>query len=888
MEPTTQIPPSNPTETDTKKRSGSTEYQLRNYLLLLATLVATVTYAAGLNLPGGVWQDTQDGHTAGDLILHDTHYNRYLVFYYCNATAFATSLVVCLLLLVLKSTTKAWAAALRVVMVLDLLGLMGAYAAGSCRDAFTTIYSLVIMSAVFAYIVIAFSVYVFSTTFASENKEKDYVEQEESPEKQELLMLLATFVVTITYVAGLNPPGGFWSDSQDGNRVSDPILQDHNSSRYQAFFVCNTTAFVSSMFIIMVLLDKKLKLSLAAKVHRPSVRFVALHAFIAIALLGLVGAYAAGSCRELATTAYVISLIGAVLAYIFVFQVAITKAITKKALEKLPYIEGKGNEASVKAKDNKTPEENKAREALEKARNLVILLATLVASITYSAGLDPPGGLWQDDKDGHKVGDPILLTTHPTRYKVFFYSNSTALVASLIVITMVQSRFLVKRHTLEAAMLLDLFGLISAYAAGSSRDVSTSIYVVALAGAVFVYVVIHIVFFTLDQKNNQEDGDLLDNRREVLLLLAILVATLTYQAGLTPPGGFWSADDNLGHHAGFPVLLDNYPPRYNAFFYCNAMSFMASVALIVLLVNPNLYRPGIRCYALYVCMVAGMFGLVGAYAAGSSRNLQTSIYVLTLVAAVFAFVILQVVVFFWIQNREKIVLWFQNLKKKLENRAGNTDIESDEHPKGKTEKELQDEEENRKVKGPKGKTEKELQDEEDNRKEKGPKGKTEKEEEENRKEKGLREYLMLLGVLAASVTYQTGLKPPGGLWEDNHNGHTAGNSILHDTNRSRYHAFFYSNSTSFMASIAVVVLLLPKTLHNQMLQLWAMHTVILLNMLGLLVAYAAGSTRDWETSRNVICLVIPVLFYIAAYAACSLYDKKMKTQPQAANSTSAN
>jgi hypothetical protein len=49
-------------------------------------------------------------------------------------------------------------------------------------------------------------------------------------------------------------------------------------------------------------------------------------------------------------------------------------------------------------------------------------------------------------------------------------------------------------------------------------------------------------------------------------------------------------------------------------------------------------------------MVAGMFGLMGAYAAGSSHSLRTSIYVLTLVAAVFAFVILQLVIF-WIKNK---------------------------------------------------------------------------------------------------------------------------------------------------------------------------------------------------------------------------------------------
>uniref|UniRef100_A0A453RD88 PGG domain-containing protein n=1 Tax=Aegilops tauschii subsp. strangulata TaxID=200361 RepID=A0A453RD88_AEGTS len=130
----------------------------------------------------------------------------------------------------------------------------------------------------------------------------------------------------------------------------------------------------------------------------------------------------------------------------------------------------------------------------------------------------------------------------------------------------------------------------------------------------------------------------------------------------------------------------------------------------------------------------------------------------------------------------------------------------------------------------------------------------------------------MLGVLAASVTYQSGLKPPGGLWQDNNNGHIAGDSILRDIAKGRYRAFFYSNSTSFMASIVVIVLLLPVNKHK--FPLWPMHTAILLDMLGLLGAYAAGSTREWEMSRNVIALVVPVLAYIAAYAAVSFFSKK--------------
>ncbi|KAL6854304.1 hypothetical protein ACP4OV_019207 [Aristida adscensionis] len=861
------------------KAGPSTEYKLKKYLLLLATLVATVTYAAGLNLPGGVWPETtttttQGGghHVAGDPILRDTHYHRHVAFYYCNAAAFAASLVVCLLLLLLGERSTLCAPALRVVMLLGLLGLMGAYAAAACRDAFTTVYSSVLVLAVLAYVAFLFFTYVCFTkhgatknpTNPTNNRQVQHSDPErpgdekrrqgnDDPEKEELrevLMLLTSFVITITYVAGLNPPGGFWSSTEEGHHVSDPVLQDHHPTRYRGFFVCNTTAFVASLVIILLLLDKKLSRGWHA-------RFVALHAFIVVALFGLVGAYTAGSSREHDNTIYVASLAAAVLVCI-VLLVAFTmnksendestpetttataanpsnwRGKWKSKLEAFNRLTSETKQPTSSGSDG----DKKAR-AMEKARDLVMLLATLVVSITYQAGLDPPGGLWPDDRDEHKGGDPVLLTTHPTRYKVFFYSNSAAFVVSLIVIIMVQSRFLLRRHTLEAAMILDLFGLISAYAAGSCRDASTSIYVVALAGAVLVYVVVHIIFFTLDNKDVTNNGDdKLDKKREMLLLLAILAATLTYQAGLTPPGGFWSADDTLGHQAGFPVLLDNYPRRYKAFFYCNAASFMASVALILLLVNPNLYKPGIQCYALYVCMVGGMFGLMGAYAAGSARHLRASIFTLTLVAAVLAFVAL-LMIMFWIipsilnkipeQGEHGIVRYLKDkfLKDRQEDGNKQTVIRGEKDSSGLRYKEM-------------------------------------------------REYLMLLGVLAASVTYQSGLKPPGGLWQDNENGHFSGDSILHDINKRRYLAFLYSNSTSFMASIIVIVMLLPWKLHGKHMPLWPMHTAILLDMLGLLGAYAAGSARDWETSRNVILLVVPVLVYIAVYAAAFVWRKKGK------------
>ena len=131
------------------------------------------------------------------------------------------------------------------------------------------------------------------------------------------------------------------------------------------------------------------------------------------------------------------------------------------------------------------------------------------------------------------MGEPILLTTHPVRYKVFFYFNSAAFVASLVIVVMLQKTNLVRRgHALLVALILDFFGLIGAYAAGSCRDTSTTIYTVAMAGAVLIYVVIHIVFFTLDNGSNNE-GEL-ERKRALLLLLAILAATTTTKILICP------------------------------------------------------------------------------------------------------------------------------------------------------------------------------------------------------------------------------------------------------------------------------------------------------------------------------------------------------------------
>ncbi|KAM0856354.1 hypothetical protein ACQ4PT_049177 [Festuca glaucescens] len=773
----------------------SWEYHLRKYLALLATLVATSTYAAGLSPPGGVWQENKPGEPAGVPILY--HSPRYLAFFYFNATAFAASLVVNLLLLVLNESRTAWLSVLRVVMVLDLLALMGAFATGSCEDLPTTVYV--------STLVIALAVYVGIKILLDWHDKEAPDDPLEFNEHRKELLVLATFATGLSFAAGLSPPGGFRDDAEGDHDAGDPILKAGQSARLMVFFYCNTTAFVASLLVIVLLLGRRMQ-KYYGKIQ--------LYGFILVVLLGLMGAYAAGSSRKTDTTVYVVVLVAAVPVYIFLVMVVMVQKrgfhqnkspSPARVLVVLPTVGGAADEVS---------------EGIGKAQSLILLLATLAATITYQAGMDPPGGVWPSDaletEPPHKAGDPILLSTHAARYKVFFYCNSTAFVASLVVILMVQNKGLMRGHALEVAMILDLFGLIGAYASGSCRDVSTSIYVMALAGGVLVYVVIHVVFFTLDhEKLSDEEKRRIHKRRKRLLLLAILVATITYQAGLTPPGGFWTQDgktsDGHDYSAGSAILGDDsgeYRRRYLAYFYCNSTSFMASMALILMLVNPNLYRPGIRSYALYVCMVVAVFGLMGAYAAGSARQLRTSIYVFVLVGAVVAFILIQLLMFFKLHQicapaKEKRS--FPPLR---------------------------------------------LQ---------SPKPSTEESSTSSR-----RKYLMLLAILAASVTYQAGLKPPGGMFED---GVAAGNPVLRVSDLARYRVFFYCNSGSFAASVVVIVLLLQEFLHGQAygLLIHAMNTAIVLDVLGLLGAYAAGSSREWDTSGYVIALTAAVLAFLAVH-----------------------
>lgn len=227
----------------------------------------------------------------------------------------------------------------------------------------------------------------------------------------------------------------------------------------------------------------------------------------------------------------------------------------------------------------------------------ILLIAILSATFTYHVGLMTPPGCNRHNGGG----DPMLLTT---RCKAFFYFNSVAFVASLVAVMLVHKhkRVRLEHQALKAAIILQLFGLMGAYAAVSSQDVSISIsYVINLAGVLLAYDVMYGLMMYITGERGKIKQELMEMNCAGIFITMFAYATYY--------------EDTLSEAA----------------FYMKSFSFLLlSVVLIILLVTPNLYKRAIKNEPVFV--ISSLAAAMSfASCEGMTEYMQKDVYIMILV-----------------------------------------------------------------------------------------------------------------------------------------------------------------------------------------------------------------------------------------------------------------
>ncbi|KAL3742687.1 hypothetical protein ACJRO7_018068 [Eucalyptus globulus] len=77
--------------------------------------------------------------------------------------------------------------------------------------------------------------------------------------------------------------------------------------------------------------------------------------------------------------------------------------------------------------------DHKGKNKPEEVRNYLLVVATLIAAVTFQAGVNPPGGVWQENSHDHKAGRAIYASDVMAFY-VFLTCNTLALSSSIFLI----------------------------------------------------------------------------------------------------------------------------------------------------------------------------------------------------------------------------------------------------------------------------------------------------------------------------------------------------------------------------------------------------------------------------------------------------------------------
>ncbi|XP_038888984.1 ankyrin repeat-containing protein BDA1-like [Benincasa hispida] len=129
------------------------------------------------------------------------------------------------------------------------------------------------------------------------------------------------------------------------------------------------------------------------------------------------------------------------------------------------------------------------------------------------------------------------------------------------------------------------------------------------------------------KKNLRYKGNWLQEVQGTLMLVATVIATVTFQGTINPPGGTWQQDQVLSscswkqgsvQDAGTAIMACKSLRIYIRYFMSNSISFLASVSVILLIVSGFPLKNKVFCGLLTVAMCVAVVCLTFAYVYGTA------------------------------------------------------------------------------------------------------------------------------------------------------------------------------------------------------------------------------------------------------------------------------
>nr|GMD46412.1 ankyrin repeat-containing protein At3g12360-like [Ipomoea batatas] len=181
---------------------------------------------------------------------------------------------------------------------------------------------------------------------------------------------------------------------------------------------------------------------------------------------------------------------------------------------------------------------------------------------------------------------------------------------------------------------------------------------------------------TTNNNNNRQNpaGDWLSRKRDSIMVVASLIATMAFQAGVNPPGGVWqenSLSPDSPHTAGEAVMAYNHAKAYRYFIRTNTTAFVASLSTILLLISGLPFRRPLFLWGLMVIMwltvttIALSYGISifiitpKQYREQLGNVIQISVMVWCCVMGLLLFGNTVRLIFRWVKKKGNIVSWPQ-------------------------------------------------------------------------------------------------------------------------------------------------------------------------------------------------------------------------------------